>query len=221
MELEDIKNLYAGETAWVFGSGGTLNYLNPEFFRNKLIISTNLGAVRFGITRPQFVFSHYHIVAAEAAEVASVVVSLAKDTRSHEPWQGDKPDNVILIPQDSYSGPSDQWNPNSTHRPRPDSLVYGSSSLHGAMHLAASVGAAHIVMVGADCGILDSKVNLDGYPVLGGKGDTDRILSLYERDHNRMKQYLVNTYGVTVYSLNPFINLNLEGHTFVGPDKRY
>jgi len=221
VELEEIKNLYAGETAWVLGSGGTLNHLHPEFFRNKLVVSTNLGPVLFGITRPQFVFSHYHAEADRAAKVASVVVTLEKDTRTRNAWQGEKPANVIFIPQDSYRGPSDQWNPNSTHPPRQDSLVYGSSSLHGAMHLAAYVGAAHIVMVGADCGILDGKVNLDGYGILGGQGDTDRILSLYERDHNRMKQYLVNTYGVTVYSLNPFINLNLEGHTFVGPDKRY
>jgi len=221
MELNDVKHLYAGDTAWVIGSGGTLNHLHPEFFRDKLVVSTNLGPVKFGIERPQFVFTHYHSVAAEAVDVASVVVTLAGDTLTRQPWHGDVPDNLILIPQDSYVGPSDRWDPNGSHRPRPDSLAYGSSSIHGAMHLAAWVGAAHIVMVGADCGILDSQVNLDGYPVLGGQGDTDRILSLYERDHNRMKQYLVNTYGVTVYSLNPFINLNLEGHTFVGPDKRY
>jgi hypothetical protein len=36
-----------------------------------------------------------------------------------------------------------------------------------------------------------------------------------------MKDWLVANYGVTVYSLNPFINLNLEGHTFTGPDGRY
>ena len=221
MELNDVKHLYAGETAWVVGSGGTLNHLSPEFFRGKLVVSTNLGPVKFGIDRPQFVFTHYHDVAAEALDVAGAVVTLAGCTRTRLPWPGDVPDNLILIPQDSYVGPSDVWDPNSTHPPRPDSLVYGSSSLHGAMHLAAWVGAAHIVMVGADCGRLDGTTNLDGYSTLGGPGDTDRILSLYERDHNRMKRFLVNRYGVTVYSLNPFINLNLEGHTFVGPDDRY
>jgi hypothetical protein len=42
-----------------------------------------------------------------------------------------------------------------------------------------------------------------------GGAEQDRILSLYERDHRRMKDWLVANYGVTVYSLNPFINLNL------------
>ena len=31
-----------------------------------------------------------------------------------------------------------------------------------------------------------------------------------------MNEWLVREYGVTVYSLNPFVNLNLEGHRFEG-----
>jgi hypothetical protein len=220
VELSDLKGVRDGETAWVFGSGATLNYLVPEFFSDKLVVSTNLGPVRFGV-RPDFVFTHYHGHCAEALALGVPVVTLACDTQTQQPWQGEKPDNLVLIPQESYVGPSDNWDVFGRHKPRPDSLAYGSSSLHGTMHLAAWIGAKHIVMVGADCGLLDGQSNLDGYPALGGPGDTDRILSLYNRDHRRMKEWLVANYGVTVYSLNPFINLNLEGHTFTGPDARY
>jgi hypothetical protein len=31
-----------------------------------------------------------------------------------------------------------------------------------------------------------------------------------------MKDYLQKNYPVKIHSLNPFINLNLEGHTFEG-----
>jgi hypothetical protein len=220
MDLSDLKDVRAGETAWVFGSGGTMNYLHPEFFADKLVVSTNLASTTFGV-RPDFVFTHYHYVAVDALPLSAQVVTLACDTRSQQPWQGEQPDNLVLIPQNSYVGPSDAWDVFGRHTPRPDSLAYGSSSIHGAMHLAAWIGCKHLVMVGADCGVLDGKVNLDGYGILGGPGDTDRILSLYNRDHRRMKDWLVANYGVTVYSLNPFINLNLEGHTFVGPDGRY
>jgi hypothetical protein len=220
VDLSDLKGVRAGETAWVFGSGGTLNYLHPEFFADKLVVSTNLGPVEWGVS-PDFVFTHYHTIAVEALGLGVPVVTLAGDTLTHQAWQGEKPDNLVLVPQDSYVGPSDSWDVFGRHAPRPDSLAYGSSSLHGAMHLAAWIGAKHLVMVGADCGTLDGKVNVGNYAVLGGTGDTDRILSLYNRDHRRMKEWLVANYGVTVYSLNPFINLNLEGHTFVGPDGRY
>jgi hypothetical protein len=220
MELSDLKDVRKGETAWVFGSGGTMNHLHPEFFADKLVVSANLGAVQFGVS-PDYVFSHYHHISAQALTLGGRVVTMECDTRTREPWHGEQPHNLVLIPQDSYVGPSDTWDVFGRHAPRPDSLVYGSSSLHGAMHLAAWIGAKHLVMVGADCGILDGQVNLEGYPILGGEGDTARILSLYNRDHRRMKEWLVVNYGVTVYSLNPFINLNLEGHTFAGPDARY
>jgi hypothetical protein len=217
VDLKDLKDCRKGETAWVLGSGGTLNYLDPTFFADKLTVCTNLGPARFGVTHSDFIFSHYHSVAVDALDHADVVVTLACDTNTHQPWPGDVPDRLVLIPQDTYSGPADSFDPNSSHRPRGDSLVYGSSSLHGTMHLAAHIGAAHIVMVGADCGALDGKTNVDGYN--GGEVQTQphRIWPLYDRDHRRTKQYLTDTYGVTVYSLNPFINLNLEGHTFVGP----
>lgn len=223
MDLSDLKGVRAGETAWVMGSGGTLNHLDPAFFEDKLTVVTNTGPVLFGVT-PDFVFTHYHHVALTALDYGCPVVTLACDTRTRAPWQGDKPDHLVLIPQDSYVGPSDSWNPATTHPPRPDSLAYGSSSLHGTMHLAAWIGAKHLVMVGADCGKVDGEPNVSGYPSLGdvnGGPEQDRILSLYERDHRRMKDWLVTNYGVSVYSLNPFVNLNLEGHTFTGPDGRY
>jgi len=130
VELSDLKDVRAGETAWVFGSGGTLNHLHPEFFADKLVVSTNLASVKFGV-RPDFVFSHYHHVATDALPLGVPVLTLASDTRSQQPWQGERPDNLVLIPQDSYVGPSDVWDVFGRHKPRPDSLAYGSSSLHG------------------------------------------------------------------------------------------
>jgi hypothetical protein len=222
MELSDLRDVHAGETVWVLGSGGTLNHLDPAFFDGKVVVSTNFSAMHFGIERAQFAFTHYHEDALLILSRSEVVVTLACDTNTRVPWQGYVDERLVLIKQDSYVGPGDGWNPNTTHQPRADSLVYGSSSIHGAMHLAAHIGAAHIVMVGADCGRLDRTANVAGYGPLGGGGpEQDRILSLYERDHRRMKDWLVANYGVTVYSLNPFINLNLEGHTFTGPDGRY
>jgi hypothetical protein len=220
VELSDLRDVRKGETAWVFGSGGTLNHLHPEFFADKLVVSTNLGPVKFGV-QPDFVFSHYHGQSLEALSLGVPVVTLACDTKTQQPWQGARPDNLVLIPQDSYVGPSDVWDVFGRHAPRPDSLAYGSSSLHGSMHLAAWIGAAYLVMVGADCGILDGLSNLNNYRGFEDEAHRDRILSLYERDHRRMKDWLVANYGVTVYSLNPFVNLNLEGHRFVGPDARY
>ena len=214
MDLTALEGCCAGQTAWVFGSGATMNHLDPRFFADKLTISTNLGAVEFGV-RPDFAFTHYHHVAQQLLTLGCPVVTLACDTRSQQPWVGPRPRHLVLVEHPSYVGPSDRFDPFVAHRPAEGTLVYGSSSLHGAMHLAAYVGAAHLVLVGADCGRLDGEPSLTGHET--GDVAQDRILALYDRDHRQMKAWLAEQYGVTVYSLNPFINPNLEGHRFSGP----
>jgi hypothetical protein len=80
------------------------------------------------------------------------------------------------------------------------------------MHLAAHLGASTIILVGADCGQIDGKDRVNDYQVQGGH----TLWQLYDGHHQLMKQYLEKRYGVKVHSLNPFINLNLEGHRFQG-----
>jgi hypothetical protein len=91
-----------------------------------------------------------------------------------------------------------------------DEIVFGSSSIHGSMHLAAWMGAKNIMLVGADCGSIDGQHRVDQYP--SGHQPWD----LYNRHLMRMKAWLNDKYSVEVYSLNPFVNFNLEGHTFQG-----
>lgn len=213
MDLSQIQGCCAGQTAWVFGSGATMNHLDPGFFSDKLVVATNLGAMEMGV-RPDFAFSHYHHVAQQLLVVGCPVVTLTRDTRTGEPWRGPQPRHLALVEQ-SHDAPSDRFDPFGPHRPADGGLVYGSSSLHGAMHLAAHVGAAHLVLVGADCGRLDGQVSLTGHHT--GDMAQERIIALYERDLRQMKAWLSDRYGVTVYSLNPFVNLNLEGHRFEGP----
>ena len=208
MQLVDLASAHYGETIWVLGSGPSLNFLAPQFFDDKTTVSTNLSAHTLGFV-PDYVFSHYHQWAREMPAVMEKV-TLKRDTSSQREWVGDVPDDVVLVEQDDYTPPGSSWNPLTTHPPKPYSLAYGSSSLHGSMHLAAWLGAKHIVVVGADCGTLDGEHRVAGYP------DGHKLWVLYNEHHALMKAWLQREYDVTVYSLNPFINLNLEGHRFEG-----
>ena len=66
------------------------------------------------------------------------------------------------------------------------------------------------MLVGADCGQIDGEDRVAGY--IPG----DKLWTLYNQHHKLMKDYLEANYPVNIHSLNPFINLNLEGHTFKG-----
>jgi len=208
-ELSDLRNKHAGKTIYVLGSGPTLSFIKPNFFEDKIVISTNFAAQVAGI-KADYVFSHYHADLSKLLTSAKYGLTLRRDTVTHKEWTEDIPDNLVFVNQDSYSPPGASWNPFTTHTPREDSLVYGSSSIHGSMHLAAWLGGSSIVLVGADCGVLDGKERIDGYP------QGDNPWSLYNQHHKLMKDWLADRYGVGVYSLNPFINFNLEGHKFQG-----
>lgn len=218
MKLEDLRGAREGETAWVLGSGGTTGMIDPEFFRGKWVVSTNFSAHLLGIEEWDG-FSHYHRVTQDLAPHAGVMVTLERDTLSQASWVGEVPDNVAFARQDDYTPPGSSWDPFGRHQPLPDSLAYGSSSIHGAIHLAAFMGASHIVLLGADCGMLDglnrfgdyeSGMKARGYP------SPHTPWALYDRHLRLLKSWIAERYSVPIYSLNPFVNLNLEGHVFSG-----
>jgi hypothetical protein len=74
------------------------------------------------------------------------------------------------------------------------------------------LGARDVILVGVDAGLIDGVGNVNGYP-----GPTQTYSFRVWNEHTIvLKQWLAENYGARVYSLNPFVNLNLEGHTFVG-----
>lgn len=212
MLLIDIQNRHVKDTAWVFGSGATMNYLDPSFFADKLIISTNMGAFDFGAT-PAYAFTHHHSKFHKEATFHPNTVFIANefDYPSTNRWSN-PPKNVIVHKPKTEQNSHDQFDPFEGDRPaHAHQLVFGSSSVHGAMHLAAYVGARNIVLVGVDCGVLDGAVNFENH-----RNDTQRSFGTWNRHLVLMRDWLKETYGVNTYSLNPFVNLHLEGHNFGG-----
>jgi len=207
MLLSELAGKHDGDTVWVTGSGRSLSFIDAGFFDDKVTVAVNLSARLHGFT-PTYLFSHYHRHISADLDSESIGVTLERDTLSNQPWD-DAPENVCFYPHASSQPAGEKWDPYAKP-PLEGSLVYGSSSLHGAMHLAAFVGARFVVLVGADCGTLDGEHRIADYP------DGGKPWHIYEHHNRRMKQWLKECYGCEVYSLNPFINLNLEGHKFEG-----
>ena len=205
----ELFGLHRAETIWVLGSGPSLNYIDGSLFDDKTTVTTNFSARALGV-RADYAFTHYHANAANLLNDSGCVVTIEHDTKTFKPWGGYETEELVLAPTPYDRPPGSSWNPLTSHTPGPGQITYGSSSLHGAMHLAAHLGASHIMLVGADCGTLDGEHRVKDYP------DGDKLWGLYNKHHKLMKDYLQENYAVKIYSLNPFINLNLEGHTFEG-----
>lgn len=217
MNIDRIKGWHKGKDIYVLGSGPSLSFIDPEFFRGKIVVSTNKVADRFGlfdIAMRVYTHTHYHCDAQEVAikHPSSIVVCPEGDrgyagSPTFSEW------NVVFYPHVSteFDFSADRaWHPNG--------LIVGSTSMHGAMHLAAHLGASNIILVGADCGMIDGSTNHDGYKS-GNLESPDPIswLIRWEYHLRDVKRKLIEEYpSLRIYSLNPFLNFNLEDHAWLG-----
>ena len=207
LTLESFKDLYKGETIWVIGSGGSLDFLDPSFFDDKTCVAVNFVGKSFELLN-YYTFSHYHVDSLEMTECSNYVFTPRNEHGNGKEWVGEVPSNLILFNSDT-GNPGASFDPFGKDKPT-NGLVVGSSGIHGAMHLAAHMGAKHIVLVGADCGKLNGADRFSGYV----PGDTP--WELYNEQLIMMKRWLLTNYGCTTYSINPFVNFNLEGVPFSG-----
>lgn len=209
-KFKDFKDKHKDQTIHVFGSGATLNYLDPAYFDHTTNITTNFAGSVFGL-KNYYCFSHYHDDSRKENNRDQCLAVFTPD-KEHgtDGYFIDIQENIVLF-EATQGRPGASFDPSGKDWPtKEDSLVVGSSGLHGAMHLAAYMGAKFIVLVGADCGTLGGNHRIDGY--IPG----DNQWALYEVHLRKMKQRLKEKYGCQTYSLNPFINYSLEGTPYRG-----
>ena len=215
--FNNIKNLHHSEDIYVLGSGPTLDHINPRFFIDKVVVATNGVADRLGlydIAQEVYTHGHYHDEMLELARKYPFNQFVAPE--------GDR--GFLGVPEDQslrnlfyYKHVPTQYDFDVDRSWVDDGFIVGSTSTHGAMHLAAHMGAWNIILVGVDCGTIDGETNHTGYKS-GNLDNPDPIpfLTRWNEHLIAVKRKLMEEYDVNVYSLNPWVNLNLEGHTFKG-----
>jgi hypothetical protein len=207
--LDKFRGKHAGETIWVLGSGKTLDFVPSNFWSDKTVVATNhsyIGRIKRGYVASNHwcndVPNELWFVTTETEQVPDQDKAKMKPER----------DNTIFVPSieqkyDRFS-PTNDW-------PEFGRFVVGPTSLHLSMHWAVWLGAKHIVLVGADCGVIDGVNNASGY-----YNDADAATCRPQAHHKLWERTLVEmaekirTFGVSVHSLNPWVSFNLEGHSW-------
>ena len=95
-----------------------------------------------------------------------------------------------------------------------EELPSSLSSTAMAMCFAAFLGAKNIILCGNDECMLDGKDYADGQPPYACSSDHAYILS-WQASQSIVVRNVLRDAGYNIYSLHPFINLLLEGHTCV------
>lgn len=212
---EAFRDSRKGETIWVVGSGASVDHIGPGFFDGKTVVCVNRVGITLGIEE-FFSVTHYHrdamIVAAARPDLPVITpdADLGAGTWEAADHLPTEPSIYFFATGPQLFGAFDaerDWPAD------PEALVAGPTSLHMTMHFAQYLGAAHIVLVGADCGVFDGVSNFSGYSV------GDNPFSVWERTLGQVADQ-IRRRGTSVHSLNPFASLALEGHSFQSPTVR-
>ena len=102
-------------------------------------------------------------------------------------------------------------------------IAVSYSTITSGIHFAAFLGAKNIILAGHDCGTLDGDVYFSDYHTKETIKINWKNVNQYkewvtsdaiEKQTIYLKQILKDKFDINVYSINPFINFNLEGHEY-------
>ena len=211
-EIEVLKNKHltfpSGTDIWIIASGPSAGFIDPSFFDGKITIGVNR------------VWDHFvtdYLVVKESVVLQAAINSGSKVIASRHNC------GVVRYQESRAKGPFYWFDHGDNGIEQVDLDVIGTdkivvsySTITSAMHLAAYMGAKNIILVGHDCGTIDGKLNLDGYPENLNKSEQfyREFLSKIEPQSLAVRARLRQVYGCNIYSLNPFLNLGMEDHCY-------
>lgn len=219
-KLEEFKNIHEGKDIYVIGSGYSCEFIDADFFNDKITIGINQVYKKFKPT---------YIVRKEHKDLTRVLneytdgfwfVSLFNCGVHSFPKLNvsnyESNDKICIFNHNNNLNPSAEIKDLP-----PNGLVASYSTITTGIHLAAHMGAKNIILVGHDCGTLDNNCNFTGYHNKdslfiwkNGEDDYKKWLPKIESQTISLKKILKAKYNINVYSLNPFINFGLEGHIY-------
>ena len=215
--ITKLKHKHKDQDIWVLAAGPSLNYIDASFFSNKITIGVNRIC--------KFIECNY-VVAKDGRGFGEISSALQDKTElilsKHE--SGNLHQNINSINYKHYifehpAKPREEPDLSCISQ-ESDKIVVSYSTITSAIHLAAYLGAKNIIIVGHDCGTIDNQSTIEGYynnikPHQGTEQGYINWLSLIENHTALVSAKISKEYGCNIHSLNPFINLNLEGHTYV------
>ena len=206
--IEHRKNVWMladqlkGKDVYILGSGKSLDFLPKDFFADKATIGLNYVYKQRSV---DFTVSMHHEVVEDAVAAGQTVCATVRDAlvlintpKVDRTWFFFK--HTTALSRDVIMSFL-----------KKDYNIVGNSSVISAMGLAYILGAKNIILCGVDCGIIDGEKNADGY---SGKAEYDAdFFSSVEAQIESVSSWMREK-GIGVCSINPFVTMRLEGHTF-------
>ena len=219
-KLPYYKNIHKDKDIYILASGKSVDFIDNSFFNNKIIIGVNQAFKKINCT----------YLLRKEGQLLEEIINKNKNTIhfvSNGSGGGNNNLNYNYIKNNNIKNVIVyQHNINNCNvpdkLPDDDKLLVSYSTITTAIHLAAYMGAKNIILIGHDCGTLNGEPNFKDYHTdktykivwKNGKKDYINWLSKIENQTIKVKKLLKEKYKCNIYSLNPFINFNLEGNIY-------
>lgn len=220
MNIEQLYNTQKDQTIYVIGSGSSLNFVPRNFFDDKITVGVN--ATHYEFKKLTYLFAHHR-------EDAQAAIDNGFNVVAAEYNRCDRADGLNILngshclyrhPQQPTTLVMDMSPADNDLK---DTLCVGSNTVTSAMDFAGRIlGASAVILCGVDSGTIDGRWNYHDYN--GGvevNWEEQQTRGGTGFPHVRAQLSLIKTVadmlrarGVFVGSLNPFVDLGMEGHVF-------
>lgn len=211
--LKELRGSEHGDI-WVVASGASMDYVDPSFFKDKTVVGVNDVYKKFPCQ---------YLVRKDIGDINLASGSIEYCDRTgaklivSEYEGGRLTAKKNELDTDYYYFPhlNNQSALIDTSVVGTDTIVVSRSTITSAIHIAYYLGAENIIICGHDCGSLDGVSVMSGYkdPQVFGL-EFDEWFKGWVKTIEQQTLALKQVIPVPIYSLNPFINFGLEGHTY-------
>lgn len=217
--VQELQNRHKGQDIYLIAGGKSLDYLDLNFFVNKVTVGLNHAYCRFKtsymVVRDNNFFEDVYAASVEQdAKLIAARMGFLGPVKRVENTPKSENKRMHYTFETEWAGP-DGLDLNVIGS---DQMIAGMSSVTTALHVCAYLGASNVILCGVDGGRLDGEKYFAGYrdgtaPNVGESAFV-RWLGSVEKQIVQVRDRMREVYGCNVVSLNPFINFGLEGHSY-------
>lgn len=201
----ELAGKYRGADIWIVAAGPTMDYVDPALFENKITIGVNQVFRRF---KTDYLVRKETEMFKEASQTGIPLIASRYNCATFHLGLNPPPDYVFDHVDNGLKEVD-----LSVIDPGSGKIVVSYSTITSAIHIAAVMGAANIILCGHDCGTLDGRTRMGGYnDPLGGDAFYRKWLGEILPQTLAVREKLNAVFDCRVYSLSPFIGLGHEGH---------
>lgn len=226
--ITELKNIHHNEDIWCIAAGSSMDFIDSSFFEGKIVIGQNQVYKKYPcsyIVMKDLMESPRFPRSIKEIESKNIPLIYSKHFKGHyseylnqthytNSYVFDHVDNLLhtsehlkCIEKDIFSKTGGKL------------FVARKSTMTSIMHIAAYMGAKNIIVCGVDCGTMNGNLYYENYTESDWiSADNWTNASGWIQgtsDHNlAIRDKIKEVYGCNIYSLNPFMNFNLDGNEY-------